>query len=217
MRFLMIRHGQSANNARPESERVHDPSITELGVVQAERIANRLKDVPITRIITSPFRRTLQTAWPTIQATGLPAQVWIETHERGGCYRGYLQGQMAGMPGMNRNEIEEEFPGIHLPPELTDQGWWKSQQREADETTQKRAIELGSRIIDEFEGSEEFVAFFTHADFKMTFATHVPESHGELIGCPGNGSVSMFEIEAGKIHLRNYNDVSHIETSHYSS
>jgi 2,3-bisphosphoglycerate-dependent phosphoglycerate mutase len=217
MRFLLIRHGQSANNARPEAERVHDPSITELGTLQAESVARRLAELPLTRIITSPFRRTLQTAWPSIQATGLPARVWIETHERGGCYRGYRPGEMLGMPGMNREEIDREFPGLELPTELNHEGWWRSQNRESDARTRQRAERLGERIIAEFAGSNEFVAFFTHADFKMTFATEVPEPHGEVIACPGNGSFSLFEVEAGRIQLRRFNDTRHIAAEHQSA
>lgn len=40
--FLLVRHGQSQNNALPDNQRVCDPDLTELGRQQADRTAKYL-------------------------------------------------------------------------------------------------------------------------------------------------------------------------------
>jgi 2,3-bisphosphoglycerate-dependent phosphoglycerate mutase len=106
MELYLIRHAQSANNAKPESQRIPDPPITDLGHEQARRLARRLSSLGLTRVITSPFLRTLQTAEKIQSETFINPEVRIDLHEEGGCYSGYLPSNIAGQPGLNRCQIE---------------------------------------------------------------------------------------------------------------
>lgn len=61
--FLVARHGESATNSLgvvsgPEM----DPELTAKGVMQSEELAHKLKNAGIRRIISSDYRRALQTA-----------------------------------------------------------------------------------------------------------------------------------------------------------
>ena len=63
---LLIRHAKSAWNEHFGASRVDvgwpDPPLTPRGVEQAHAAAERLRGEPLRRLITSPYRRTLQTA-----------------------------------------------------------------------------------------------------------------------------------------------------------
>jgi len=60
MDLYLVRHAQSQNNALPERLRVADPDLTDLGHQQAARLAERVRSLKLTRLLTSPFRRALR-------------------------------------------------------------------------------------------------------------------------------------------------------------
>jgi len=61
IKFYFVRHGQSeANAARLIADST--PKLTKLGREQAIETANSLKDIKITKILTSPLIRARQTA-----------------------------------------------------------------------------------------------------------------------------------------------------------
>lgn len=53
--FYLIRHGQKVSKAG-------DPGLTELGKKQAEKTAHLLKDLHISKIVSSPYKRAKETA-----------------------------------------------------------------------------------------------------------------------------------------------------------
>lgn len=75
MELLLIRHAQSAFNAKQTDEL--DSSITDLGVSQAEATGEYLKSLDLTGFegVVSPFLRTLQTATILQKHTGLDFRV----------------------------------------------------------------------------------------------------------------------------------------------
>lgn len=63
--IYLIRHGQKETTPG-------DPSLTELGKVQARQTGEYLKQFPITKIISSPIKRTFETADEISAVLGLP-------------------------------------------------------------------------------------------------------------------------------------------------
>jgi 2,3-bisphosphoglycerate-dependent phosphoglycerate mutase len=148
MKLFIIRHAQSANNFLAESNaydeymerRDPEPPLTELGHQQAKLLASHLagnnyperkqeggvKGYGLTRLYCSPMMRTLQTAWPISQHTGLKSEIWLDLHEQGGIFHGNPRnsGSIVGFPGLNRRQIEEQYPGYVVPDALSDKGWW---------------------------------------------------------------------------------------------
>jgi broad specificity phosphatase PhoE len=55
MNIFLVRHGQKERN-------LSDPGLTDLGKKQAREVGNFLKDISFDSILTSPFKRTLETA-----------------------------------------------------------------------------------------------------------------------------------------------------------
>ena len=98
MELYLIRHAQSENNAQPEEQRVEDPALTAMGRRQAGLLADWITSLNLTRLITSPFLRTLETTEAIRQATRLTPEVRVQLHEQGGCYRGYGPDGREGRP-----------------------------------------------------------------------------------------------------------------------
>lgn len=103
---------------------MEDPALTLLGRQQAQRLARWIPALELTRVISSPFLRALQTAQAIGHATALAPEVRTALHETGGCYRGYTGTAIVGRPGMSRAEIERDFPGFRITPDIDGQGWW---------------------------------------------------------------------------------------------
>jgi broad specificity phosphatase PhoE len=84
--MYLLRHGQSYFNLHFSATRVdpgiEDPELTPLGAEQAATAAMQLADAALTRIIISPYTRTLQTAQPILAIHRVPAEIRHEVRER---------------------------------------------------------------------------------------------------------------------------------------
>ncbi len=84
--MILLRHGQSEFNLRFTATRkdpgIPDPALTPLGQQQAEEAAETLAGRRLSRIIVSPYTRTLQTAAPIARRLGLPVFVNPLVRER---------------------------------------------------------------------------------------------------------------------------------------
>lgn len=77
MRALLLRHGESVHNADRSGEpAAHSDSdrLTEKGVEQAHAAGAGLRDLGITRLLSSPLRRAQETAQAVGDALGLDAE-----------------------------------------------------------------------------------------------------------------------------------------------
>ncbi len=108
MNLLLIRHalndwvGEKLAGWAPE---VH---LNEEGQVQADALAQRLADVPLAAIYSSPLERALETAQPLAQAHGLVVQV----------REGLGETQYGEWTGRALNEVKEEalWPVVQVYP-----------------------------------------------------------------------------------------------------
>jgi len=68
---LLIRHGQTSLNAKGALRGRLDPPLDETGRDQADKLADALRSVPIRHVLSSPLRRTRQTAEALARHHGL--------------------------------------------------------------------------------------------------------------------------------------------------
>jgi broad specificity phosphatase PhoE len=85
--MFLLRHGQSYFNLHFTPTRIdpgiEDPELTDLGVAQAHAAAARLADVPLARVIISPYTRALQTAEPILKShQAVIVEIMHEVRER---------------------------------------------------------------------------------------------------------------------------------------
>lgn len=72
VQLLLVRH---ALPLRSEAGQGSDPDLSEAGREQARRLPEALARFPITRLVSSPQRRAVQTAQPVAEALGLSVEV----------------------------------------------------------------------------------------------------------------------------------------------
>lgn len=76
MRLYFVRHGESEANTQHVISNYGSPfGLTELGRQQAHVLAERLKDMPITTMYSSPVLRAMDTADILYESLGLPYRV----------------------------------------------------------------------------------------------------------------------------------------------
>ncbi len=207
MLLFLIRHAQSENNARSQSQRVEDPALTRIGHAQAQHLAQRAADLQLTRIMTSPFLRAMQTAQHLHQRTGIAPEVRIELHEKGGCVAGTPGEQLIGRPGMTRGQIAARFPAYRIAPDIDGQGWWGSQALETLEQATLRAQRLLSDTCHEFGNSNERVAYIMHGDFLLLLLGCL---HPEPLNLAWNASLTQVAIDGDSARLADYSCVRHL-------
>ena len=215
MELYLVRHAESENNARPTYQRVEDPAITPVGRMQAEYLADWLKTLNTDALVTSPFRRTLQTASSVLNASNQRLQIWHNVFERGGCFRGYNESNIQGAQGMGRSEILRVL-GPHaqrcqLDPSISEQGWWSRPDRESDGEAAKRAREVCERLDSEFSGGQ-VVVMLIHADLKRLMLTEMLAGSVNVasLGPMRNAGISKVNRVEGGWQLDYFNSVTHL-------
>ena len=216
--LYLVRHGESANNALPDHQRVPDPELTSLGCRQALQLASHYRDFDhINYVLASPFRRTLQTTQPLLEARGDRAVIWAELYEVGGCFGGYETGKLTGQSGMTDTEIRNEFPEFDIPDSIDSSGWYKCQPFETWEMAIPRARAQAKKLRDTFEGTDNVVFCFIHADFKQLLLQHlVPEQKEYHAGGISNSSVTHINFNNHCGHVVDYCNTDHLQSSDIS-
>jgi len=99
-RITLVRHGETEWNREGRLQGSQDIPLSEAGLRQAERIAQRLKHEPYHRVYSSTLQRAHKTAERIAQAIGVPHHVHDQLHER----------PYGEVEGMTRDEILARYP-----------------------------------------------------------------------------------------------------------
>jgi 2,3-bisphosphoglycerate-dependent phosphoglycerate mutase len=215
MQLYLIRHAESENNARPVYLRVEDPSITTIGRMQAQHLAQWTKTLKIDVLITSPFLRTLQTTQAVIETTQMPVSVWHNVFERGGCYRGFGDEATEGGPGLGGSKIREMLPGAIIDESILDTGWWVGRQRETHAESVLRSATVIQRLVATYGNSGKHVVAIIHADFKRQLLLHMLEGIADAssFGPLRNTGITKVDFDGNRWRLDWLNSVSHLPAS----
>ena len=213
MEILLIRHGQSENNARPARQRIQDPSLTDVGYRQAALTGEWLAQMDVDRLLTSAFLRTLETTDAIRRATGLVPQIWPEIHEQGGCISGYSKGTYKGQPGMSAEDLRGQFPGFKFTKEIGSDGWWKRRPYESIAEATERSQRILARMRKDLVPKWRRVAVVSHGTIvRLLINTMFGERfqddawHDDLF----NTSVTTVSLSPESVKLVSYNCVGHL-------
>lgn len=133
--MILLRHAQSEFNLHMTANRrdpgIADPKLTPLGHRQAREAAARLaaQREPISRIITSPYTRALQTAAPIARALGVPVVVNPVVRERYG---------FVCDVGSPRTALAHAWPEVDF--SHIDEIWWPSADEPAESIAARAAL-----------------------------------------------------------------------------
>lgn len=216
MQLYLIRHAESANNAKAPHERTADPSITDLGKKQTEHLSAWTRTLKIDTLITSPFRRALDTTLGILNTTPQHVHVWHDIYERGGCYGGYDPEEIAGAMGMGSPEILEHLDvdngGCTIDPTIDTFGWWGGKDQETDDQAACRAAAVTGRLQKTFGASGKTIVMVTHADFKRllleAMLPSVLDPHS--VGPMRNTGITKVNFAGTHWQLDWLNSVSHL-------
>lgn len=74
MELILIRHGLPEHRKTDDGQPA-DPALSEIGLSQADKVADWLESHPIDHLYSSPMKRALETARPLSRLKGLDVQV----------------------------------------------------------------------------------------------------------------------------------------------
>ena len=136
--MFLLRHGQSHFNLHFNKTRVDpgivDPALTLEGQRQIHAAAQDLKTRNITRIIASPYQRTLESAALVAEALRLPIEVDPLVRER------YYFSCDIGSP---RPRLEESWPDLDFA--ALDHQWWPDDE-ELEPAVQQRCQQFSETM-----------------------------------------------------------------------
>lgn len=101
MQLLLIRHGESSANAEKRLQGHVDFPLNERGRRESELLAERLCQLPVTTLYTSPLKRARETADIVARRLDLSPEERPELMER----------DVGELGGLTRDEIRARFPG----------------------------------------------------------------------------------------------------------
>jgi 2,3-bisphosphoglycerate-dependent phosphoglycerate mutase len=175
MILYFVRHAQSQNNALnndtdPSSNRQPDPQLTPIGHQQAEILANFLTsakepEFAFSHLYTSLMLRAIQTGEILSRHLRIPLIAWPEIHETGGVYqKNSVSGERIGLPGNSRTYFEANYPSLHLPEEMNNDGWWNRPYENQVETV-IRAQTVLNKLQKNHGSTSDVVIFISHGGF----------------------------------------------------
>lgn len=198
---FFIRHGQSRENETGVREAGTSP-LTDLGKEQAAATAERLKEVGIDIVLSSPYTRALETAKVIADTNKVPMVVAEEAHER------KLPSSMIGK--------HRQDPEVLTAVAKFEYAWTKDVTLDDGESFQEmltRADKLARNIESRTESS---IAVSTHELFSKFFLARrllgdyltpdlfINQFLHALRG--GNGGITHFILHDGKWVLSTWND-----------
>lgn len=116
MRIYLIRHGESEANVGLSD--VIDCNLSELGLQQSAEATSALAKLGVDLILSSPYRRCLQTAEILRSATGAAAELWPAVHEHH--HDPFAPGPW---PLASTEDLHRDWPNFVIPPDMKRTHW----------------------------------------------------------------------------------------------
>jgi 2,3-bisphosphoglycerate-dependent phosphoglycerate mutase len=202
-RLVLVRHGSvdfdSADFRQSPRGRQWDPPLGEGGREQARRLAARLVLMePPALVVTSPFRRCLETVAPFLEATGAPAEA---DEDLGEVFVGDWEGVrfedvISGDEELARRFREQE-PMFSLAPG----GESGSELRARVVPAVERALARADRGT---------VLAVVHGGVINAYLGHVMGIGHDMFFLPDNASINTVAVDGDRREMRFINDVRHL-------
>ncbi len=200
--ILLVRHGESAP-ARPESPfplvgGQGDPPLSPNGRAQALLVAARLRRSRLDAVYVTSLRRTVETARPLLELTGLEPVVEPDLRE---VHLGEWEG------GLFRQHVAENHPlAVRM---YAEERWDAIPGAESAESLARRVRGALERIAAEHPGGR--VAVFTHGGvIGQALALAAASRPFAFLGAD-NGSISQLVVGPERWTVRRFNDTAHLE------
>ncbi len=202
--ILLVRHGESRaavpGEPFPLVDGQGDPELAPTGRAQAEKIAERLANHDIAAIYVTNLCRTVETAAPLCQSTGIEPRVEADLRE---VHLGDWEG------GVFRIKAHENDPLIQQM--RTEERWDVIPGAESNAVLLKRILAGMDRIVAAH--PDQLVVVVSHGGVIAHLLAHATGSRPFAFSGPDNASISHIVVVNGQIVLRRFNDTSHLSTA----
>jgi probable phosphoglycerate mutase len=189
MQLLLIRH---ALPLRTEAGQGSDPDLSEDGVEQAKRLPDALARFPITRLVSSPQRRALQTAQPVADALGLT----VDVDERLAEYD-YGLSHYTPIEEASQEDLQRLIDG-HLPGDV-------------DEDAFQARVKAGVDDLVAAAAHEDTVAAFCHGGVINALVHQVMRTERLLcVQVDYAGVTRLLSSRDGKLGVASINGIEHV-------
>jgi probable phosphoglycerate mutase len=195
-RVYLIRHAQSQSNTG-EDLTTGDPDLTDVGVEQARRLGERMKDQRLDVIYASPLRRTQETALAIAEVAGvevLPKADLVEV------VLGQADNDIRQLPEEQQRQIAQR---------IIDEGTWDA--FPGSEGSRPARERIG-RVMDEIIASHpgQRVAVVCHAAVIQTYISMVLGLERDFVFYPFNASITSVRAKGERRVIWRLNDVAHL-------
>lgn len=204
MEIYFIRHGETLWNTLKIFQGRSDSPLTELGISQAEKLSEKLKDIEFTDFYSSPMGRTIQTT-KIIMGDRKQEIKFIEE------FKEISMGDIEGIP---RSEFEEKYPKefydfFNNPVDYDPKVYHGENYYEVIERVKKGLDKLLSYLND-----SDRVVVVTHGVTIKALFHVITKERMDVLGAakvPQNTSVSIVKYKDGKFNIEVFSDTSHLD------
>ena len=196
----LVRHGQITSNATGFYSGWSDEDLSDLGYMQASRLASRMAGLAIGSVYTSPLRRAYSTAKILAEPHSLEVKALDD----------FIEIQLGDWQGQHEDEIRKRWPEL-----------WKESQTDPSEISipngesfrqvAVRAVGAFEKVLAASRGGQTVIV--THDVVIRTLVAHVlgvPNSIYRRLEI-GNASLSVVRVTDVNSQLVALNDTSHLE------
>lgn len=204
MLLYVIRHAQSEGNVRLPGATI-DCHLTELGRRQAAAVAERVAQLGIDRLLSSPYTRALETAEAVRAATDAPAEVVPLLHEH------HIDAFPEEWPLMSPETLRNCFPHFAVPEAFTASAWHRPPETHLEALRRAAAVlqYMQERFAD---AGKQRIALVTHGSpaGKLVLAFQGVTNTDNLTVTIDNASLTVLEQHDGWRWVRAVNRVDHL-------
>jgi probable phosphoglycerate mutase len=200
--IVLIRHG-SAQHSTPDTpldliDGQSDPALTELGVRQADAVAQRLGDNAPAAFFVTPLRRTHQTAAPLAARLGVEPVIVPELRE---VHLGDWEGQLNHRVAHGDALIGDVFAA---------ERWDVIPNAEPMEEFSAR-ISSGMTVLADAAGADRTTYAVVHGGVIAEICRQITESRAFAFLNGENGSLTrVMRLPSGRWNLISFNDTAHL-------
>lgn len=199
--LVLIRHGQAISDGKLPD--LIDPSLTEVGRLQAESLAERLGDQEFAAIYASPMKRAIETASPLAGRIGLG----VQRHEG-------LREVTFRLDGASPDDIASLASGFNGQLGQAKRGeggrfsWDQLPLTEASAPFRRRVLEAMEQIRGAHAGLR--VAIVCHAGVINAYTSHVLGIESDMFFLPLNTSITVVRTMGAHHVVHRLNDYEHL-------
>ncbi|MBD3646442.1 MAG: histidine phosphatase family protein [Pseudomonadales bacterium] len=206
--ILLVRHGESRpashDDPFPLVDGHGDPELAEEGRIQAEKVGERLRHLPIDAVYVTSLRRTHETAAPLCRHLGIEPIIEPDLRE---VHLGEWEG------GVLRIKAYENDP-IYVRMQK-EQRWDVIPGAESAEVLRDRVSAAIKRIAERH--PDELVVAVVHGGIIGHILAHATGAAPFAFNGSDNGSISQIVVVGEQIVVRRFNDSTHLSEGMFTA